>query len=323
MTLLKKNLIVTVADENFINPAKQLFSSVYFKAGWSGDYLLITHNLSPVDKDWFVSRGIIVYEPPLLSDKPFSEKAYPPLLLSKLYLFTEYFKQWNKIIFLDVDIIVQSSLNNLLEVPGFAAAPAMYFKLKREFIDNYNFSHDFRKKYNLNTPALTTGVFVLDTNLINSQTFGEIMSLYSEFCDICQYGEESILNLYFYKQWHKLPVIYNAAPWFLNNRYGLIANKKTAVIIHFICYPYKPWHRENAYYEEWLENFNCADNIDVTNPIKGVNDWSKEYLKKYLRFLRWQRLAHLFYVDVILGFLGLIIKKASPRLYQKINLKKE
>ena len=32
----KKNLLVTLADNNYIDQAKQVFSSVYFNAGWSG-----------------------------------------------------------------------------------------------------------------------------------------------------------------------------------------------------------------------------------------------------------------------------------------------
>ena len=42
---MKKNLLVTLADENYIDRAKQLFSSVYFNAGWKGDYMLLAHEI--------------------------------------------------------------------------------------------------------------------------------------------------------------------------------------------------------------------------------------------------------------------------------------
>jgi lipopolysaccharide biosynthesis glycosyltransferase len=117
MTLVnKKDLIVTLADANFVDQAKQLFSSVYFKAGWAGDYLLLTNNLSDLDRAWFENKGIIVYNQPLISKEAFSEKAYPPLLFSKFYLFTRYFKKWRKVIFLDADIIVRGSLEELATV---------------------------------------------------------------------------------------------------------------------------------------------------------------------------------------------------------------
>jgi len=39
----KKSVLVTLADENYIYQAKQLFSSVYFNVGWRGDYMLLAH----------------------------------------------------------------------------------------------------------------------------------------------------------------------------------------------------------------------------------------------------------------------------------------
>ena len=37
--------MVTLADENYIDQAKQLFSSVYWNSGWKGDYMLLAHNI--------------------------------------------------------------------------------------------------------------------------------------------------------------------------------------------------------------------------------------------------------------------------------------
>jgi len=42
---MKKHLLVTLANENYINQAKQLFSSAYFNGGWDGDYLLLAHEI--------------------------------------------------------------------------------------------------------------------------------------------------------------------------------------------------------------------------------------------------------------------------------------
>lgn len=50
---MKKNLIVTLADKNYIDQAKQLFSSVYFNAGWNGDYMLLAHEISESELRWF------------------------------------------------------------------------------------------------------------------------------------------------------------------------------------------------------------------------------------------------------------------------------
>ena len=318
----KKDLIVTLADANFIDQAKQLFSSVYFKAGWQGDYLLITHNLSSQDKAWFESRGIIVYDPPLLSDESFSEKSYPPVLFSKFYLFTSYFKKWRKIVFLDADIIVQSSLDYLLQFDKISATKAITLRLKDEFSKQKKLSHDFKRTYNLKSTAFGTGVFVLDTDLIKEDTFTSIMTLHNQFKDICQYGEESILNLYFYKKWHKLPIIFNAAPWYLEKFYGLKTNKFTAVIIHFNCYLIKPWNKESSYYKEWLDNLLLADKIDTSRPVHAAYQLSPVYLRRYLRLLKFKRFVCWLKLDHQIGELGLLIERKMPSLYKVINIRK-
>ena len=52
----KKDLLVTLADRNYINQVKQLFSSVYWNAGWKGDYMLLTHEIPEKDLKWFRTK---------------------------------------------------------------------------------------------------------------------------------------------------------------------------------------------------------------------------------------------------------------------------
>jgi lipopolysaccharide biosynthesis glycosyltransferase len=217
--------------------------------------------------------------------------------------------------------MVQNSLEHLLEFNGFCAAKVNDFKLRGELIDNKKFPVDFTKKYNLNSSAFSTGVFIFDTDSITNNTFAEIKELYVKFNDICQYGEESILNLYFYKQWHKLPIIYNAVPWYMDAIYGVKSNKFTTTIIHFLCYAIKPWHEASSYYQEWLDNFKRADKIDLTNRVPAEASLSAKYLKSYLRFLKFKKIICWLKIDRVLGNLGLLINKISPKLYRLINLK--
>ena len=57
---MKKDLLVTLADENFLDQAKQLFSSVYWNAGWKGDYMLLAHEIPESKLKWFRDKGILV-----------------------------------------------------------------------------------------------------------------------------------------------------------------------------------------------------------------------------------------------------------------------
>ena len=59
---MKKDLLVTLADSNYVDQAKQLFSSVYWNAGWRGDYMLLAYNIAERDLKWFRDKGILVKE---------------------------------------------------------------------------------------------------------------------------------------------------------------------------------------------------------------------------------------------------------------------
>ena len=319
----KKNLLVTLADANFVKQAKQLFASVYFNAGWEGDYLLIANGISEEDLDWFRNKGILVYDAPLLDNLRQGEKTYPPIVLSKFYLFQEYFKKWQKIIFLDADIIVRRPLDYLLGLPGFSAAQAVSFRLKDEFIDDNERIKEIREKYDLNGPALATGVLVIDSDLIAVNTFNEIVALYERFKDVYQYSEESTLNLYFYKNWTPLPTIYNSMPNYMRRIYGIKKNNLLAIVLHFVCEKIKPWEEGNLYYPEWSENFKKADMIDLFKRPKGLLMYSKCRLLRYNLYLKFKEKMSFtrriyFFVDRQIGRVGLYLKKNYPPIYSRL-----
>ena len=91
---MKKNLLVTLADENYLERAKQLFSSVYWNAGWKGDYMLLAHEVPEEKLKWFRDKGILVKKCKAIYNKEIV--GWPTMVLSKFYLFTPYFKRWKK-----------------------------------------------------------------------------------------------------------------------------------------------------------------------------------------------------------------------------------
>ena len=324
----KKNLIITLTDANFVKQAKQLFASVYFNAGWEGDYMLLASNLSPEDVLWFESRGIIVYSPPLLNDSALGYKAYPPLLLSKFYLFQEYFKKWQKIIFLDADIIVQASLDRLLKLNGFNAPLAIDLRLKGEFVDQEDKLKVLRDKYDLRGPAFNSGVFIFDTDIIEGNTFKNILSFYEKYKTVSEFGDESILNLFFYKKWRLLPMIYNSTPHHMEKYYGINKNRLLAIIIHFVCAKVKPWNPQSSYYEEWSYNLERADKIDLNLRPKAPKVYSDWELYRYAKYFKQRQIICFlrplfFFIDHQIGQLGLFIQKTHPNLYRRIRLKKD
>ncbi len=320
-----KNLIVTLADNNYADTAKQLFSSLYFNSGWEGDYLLITDDgLKAETKAWFEEKGIIVYSPPLIETDSFKyqERKFPPLLLSEFYLFTDYFKKWDKIIFLDSDIIVTASLNPLLNLTGFNALKIANFCLRNEFSQDKQLLEktQLTKNYNLSAPAFNSGVFVFDTSIIKPDTLDTLIALYRRYKTIGLYGDEPILNLYFYQNWSEIPVSYNLDPNYIREYYGLKPEQNVAAVIH--CgWSKKPWDEASPYYPLWLENLKKADKIDLSNRLSATKEISAEEIKKFNRRLKrnhWPRRIYLL-LDRQIGRLGKIINKYFPKLYKLIK----
>lgn len=332
----KKNLIVTLADINFLQQAKQLFSSIYWNAGWKGDYMLLSHQIPESELKWFRDKSILIKECDPLFNKAIG-KNYSPIVLDKLYLFKTEFKKWKNVVFLDSDIIVRGSLERLTRVKGFASVKS-FLKLKGEFVNHTDLLSKIPDSFDLNERAFCTGIMAFSTDIIEDNTFDDIISLFEKYEKAFLFGEEGVLNMYFYHRWEKLP-----------NVFGMditpIAHLKIkpvdihAVVIHFVRVEnkvsYKPWEKENPYFREWTENLLKSDNIDL-NVVQKVKPWTWCKIK-YHSWLYEFYLKYCFKVcttipyltpfissifscwDRFLGWTGKYLKRFCPYLYHRLK----
>ncbi|MGA2418350.1 MAG: glycosyltransferase, partial [Candidatus Staskawiczbacteria bacterium] len=182
---MKNNLLVTLADENFVDQAKQLFSSVYYNAGWKGDYMLLAYKIPDKDLEWFFNKGILVKKcEPIFKDNELQKLCdnspedrsdeWPNIASSKFYLFTPEFKKWQNIIFLDADIIVRAPLDELTKVKGFSASYNRDFRLNTEFSEKHQITtkdqqalyQKLKNSFNLKEKAFNSGVMAFNTKII-------------------------------------------------------------------------------------------------------------------------------------------------------------
>ncbi len=319
-----KNLIVGLANDGFIDQVKQLFSSIYFNAGWTGDYLLLAHEVSEEKLIWFRNKGIKIYKTKALGPDT-GPGNYPTVVLSKFYLFKEYFKKWDTVVFLDADIIVRASLDRLLNVSGFSAPTVEHFNLAGQFTKDKKIIQELElnKKYNLKKDCLCSGIFAFNTDLIQPDTFSKIMSIYQKYKRSSMLGEESILNLFFYNNWQPLPIVYNCNLDDMRDLYGLKSHQALYFIVHF-GWKVKPWKPESVFYQEWQENLKKAEEIDLKNRPAAEKIISDKELKRYLTFLYFKKNPRsvLLFIDRQIGRLGLLIKKFNPKFYSKISKNK-
>jgi lipopolysaccharide biosynthesis glycosyltransferase len=330
---MQKNLIVTIADEKYLDNAKQLFASIYLNSGFDGDYMIISNHLPKKEIKSLEKKGIKVkifkdvFEKEEL-EKLFNETTksswwsieHTKMVLLKFYIFTEYFKKWDNIVYMDSDIIVRKSLNRLFEVTGFYAVKdsskslESQFKIKKE--DKTLFTD-----YNLRLKGFNGGVFAFSKDVIKKDSFEKIKHLYLKYHKYQCIVEQSTLNLFFYNSWKELLRIYNYSPY-SHNSYYLVSNRQQEIaILHFYCKICKPWHKKSIFFKEWEKNLSQFEEIrfNKKNPYKNPRDFKID--KKENNKLR----NKLLFLEIILkldrtiGKTGIAFKKIFPRAYDKLK----
>lgn len=332
---MKKDLLVTLADKNYINQAKQFFSSVYWNAGWKGDYMLLSHEIPEEELRWFIDKGILIKKCETFYDE--EGKNRPISLFSKLYLLTPELKKWDNVIFLDADIIVRASLDELTKIKGFAAAKG-HNKLSKLFFTplqiklrniNKKIFDSFRKEYNLNELSFNTGVMAFSTDIIEEETFPKLKKILEQYGKIVC-ADEAVFNLFFYKRWIKLPKIYNVSPYFLTHFNNIKPKNVDGVILHF--YSDKPWNPRNYFYKEWKYNLDRAESIDLNKIPISIKKWDEQEIQEYLSYLERRCIKYFYkylfwkinisiirFIDRSLGFIGIYLKINYPKLYFKLK----
>lgn len=331
----KKNLLVTLADESYIEQVKQLFSSVYWNAGWKGDYMLLSYKIPEKKLKWFRDKGILVKKCKLIYSKSKLKKLYAEssadknkfslnylsIILCKFYLFTIYFKRWRNIIYLDSDITVRASLDELTKIMGFGAVADFPKKLKEQFTRSRKYRTIFTKLtryYNLKEESFNCGVIIFNTGIIKKDIFSKLKSLLEEYNKVSCFNEQSILNLFFYKKWKKLPLIYNLFPYALIDGYFVRPKKVKGIILHY--QEFKPWVTKDFFYEEWRKNLEKCELINLKQ-TQIPSKWNNKEIKEYSLYFK--RKIPIFFLCRCIGLFGIFLKEHSPKLYLKLKKLKD
>ena len=327
----KDAVLVTLADRNFINQAKQLFSSVYWNAGWKGDYMLLAHEIPEKDLKWFRDKGILVKKcEPLYGQK--LPSGHSPIILDKFYLFTPEFKKWKNIVYLDADIIVRASLDRLAKVKGFwAVAEGEKRKSGKSVMQIINWIIlDKNVGFNLEEIPFGTEVFAFSADLIDSNVFPRMEYLFSNYKEAPEFGDQLVFNLVFYGKWENPGFGYNLnVPSLVSHSY-IKPDKMKGAVLHFSNHQSKflPWNKNNPFYLEWKNNLEKSGLINLGN-IPEREKWRKsDSFRCYLSFFiypRFRRRASRIaggisgFMLMLIGLAGRLIKKINPSLYHKLK----
>lgn len=290
---MARHVLVTLADENFLDPARQLFSCVHFNAGWDGDLLLLAHEVPEDALAPFRERGILV-EPcaPWMEPEKQGDVFHPPTVLSKFDVFGPRFREWENVVFLDADTMFWASLEGLTRVRGFAAVCE-----RRALAGQYSRRHlhpelarDLEGRFDLARPAFNSGLLAFRTDLIEGDSVGRLRELYLRYRDLQAhpFGDQPALNLHLQGRWTLLPDFYAAIRDHSARHFFLAEGRLHMIGKHFAGWP-RPWDEESPWHAEWRENLARFEELDARMPRPARARWSPAEIRGYWLRLRVRR----------------------------------
>jgi len=122
----------------------------------------------------------------------------------KLHLFNIFFKQWDYIFYLDCGMNIFSDISPIINTNSentllahSDAYPKYEWKLHNQFDKNSkDYFTKLNTKYNLDVDYFQTGIMLYDTNIIEEDTFDNLLNLSIEY-PISITNEQGIVALYF------------------------------------------------------------------------------------------------------------------------------
>jgi hypothetical protein len=218
------NVVVLLTNAAYSKQCLMTIHGCRTVGNYKGDIVVLTDaDLS----DEFLKYEVIVkkYDPidiqPIISkiiERPFTDtdgrEISKQIQWQKLNIFHTYFKQWQKIFYMDAGMYVFGDINIFFDLvrPQQLLAhcddfPEYRTNLAGQF-NRLSYPDVFAElavNYNLERPCFQTGIILFDSSIIKHETISEIMNLAYKY-HISRTNEQGILNLYFYDMLAQVPI---------------------------------------------------------------------------------------------------------------------
>ena len=234
MILLRmKTVVVTLTDQGYAHKAKRTLQDVRGRGEWTGDVVLITVecDLSPNWLDFHrvtpfrvnhLDTSYLLEQYRMDPIRPTCDQRETAKLTQwdKFYVFHEFFRKWDRVIFLDAGLRVVDRIQHLLDLPcdGVLMAPddAAPYDTEKRFggiIELDGHPAVTAKLFQEYPPSIATEryflncIWMYDTALLSTITMQELVAAMNKY-PICRCNEMTIMNLIFtfkYRVWRPFP----------------------------------------------------------------------------------------------------------------------
>lgn len=211
-------VFVTLSDRSYFPKAKRTIDELRTHGGWTGDVVLIAVDFTPVPMDGVqIFETIHINTDGLLASfrkhpiRPMDDNRHFGKLYQwdKLQVFKPFFRQWDRVVFLDAGIRVFDNVQPLLDLDwqGKFLAPddsdpydnGVRFRVQLDLEANPAVTERLLSEYSagiLDKHYFLNCIFVFDTSLLERVSFEE-MEIAMNAYPICMCNEMGIMNLLF------------------------------------------------------------------------------------------------------------------------------
>lgn len=219
-----KICVVTYTDVKYLEKAKRTIKDIREQGKYYHDLVVMIDNSFEFDQKYIHEMNIIVKSYPdiyvtQLLDKirqhPFQNwdgREYNKTKQwNKLFIFDEYFKQWDYILFVDAGLRFFDRLDYFfpqLEPGKLIAMDDGYPEYTKKFntqieLSNIPVVDKLKQIFDINSSYFLNCLFMFDTSLISNDTLSQLINLMNEY-PICKTNEMAIMNIYFTNYWKPL-----------------------------------------------------------------------------------------------------------------------
>lgn len=260
-----------MADKENIKEVRQVFASAHKNAHWRYDYLVLAVDLPDGHLNWLREHGILVYKCPSLNNFSSLHAKKIPTTLYRIWLFDVFFKNWEYVVYVDADVIIEHSIENLLQHNGLLAVQDSNNRtVDWQLRGGVQLDKQARIQYrnltrllDVQAPSFNAGVLSIHTQQIEEDTVSNLIEMLSENYDVfaSHMWDQALFNVFFYNHWINAPRIFNVYVNYAHSNYR--KPYPQGVILHFAGSP-KPWSTASVWNKDWHKNYNFFKMIPIT-----------------------------------------------------------
>jgi hypothetical protein len=226
---LPKIALVTYTDIKYYPRAQKTINDIRTKGQFTGPIVVMTDGLFKIDNEYITKMNLTIKEYPdidisslleYIKQHPFNNSDGREFTKTKqwnkLYVFDEYFKQWDYIFFVDAGLRIfdkisyfypQFNANSITALDDGHPEFVKKFHTQIE-LSNIPVVEKLKEIYDINSSYFLNCMFIFDTTLIEPDTLQNMIEMMNEY-PICKTNEMAIMNIYFRKNWTPLNIKMN------------------------------------------------------------------------------------------------------------------